>query len=205
MHLAHRHLVRAPETFGLLAVNFLWARPSLGRAQNDHRPKRPLGLAIANSSCLDALDLLDDHIERGRHELMHFFRLVSLDEMRGVAVAAEEMIQFFMTDSRQHAGIGDLVAVKVKDRENHPVGKRVQKFVRVPARCQGPGLGLAVADDAGHDQIRVIEGRAVGVRHGVTQLPSLVDRAGRLGGDMAGDAAWERKLLEQILHPLFVL
>ena len=59
---------------------------------------------------------------------------------------------------------------------------------------QRAGLGLAVADDAGDDQVRVVEGRAVGVRQRVAELAALVDRAGRLGRDVAGDAAGEREL-----------
>ena len=71
--------------------------------------------------------------------------------------------------------------------------------------ASGPGLGLAVADDARDDQVRVVERRAVGVREGVAELAALVDRAGRLGRDVARDAAREAELLEQLLHPVGVL
>ena len=40
--LGHRHLVRAPVVLGLLAVDLLRSRPALRRAQDDHRPVRPL-------------------------------------------------------------------------------------------------------------------------------------------------------------------
>ena len=75
----------------------------------------------------------------------------------------------------------------------------------MPARRQRPGLGLAVADDAGDDQVGVIERGAVGVREGIPQLAALVDRAGRLRRHVAGDAAGEAELREQPLHPLLVL
>ena len=61
----------------------------------------------------------------------------------------------------------------------------------MPAGGQRPGLRLAVAHDAGHDQVGVVEGRAVGVRQGVAQFTAFVDRAGRFRGDVAGDAAGE--------------
>jgi len=78
-------------------------------------------------------------------------------------------------------------------------------LVGVPARRQGPGLGLAVADDASDDQVGVVEGGAVGVGQGIAELTPLVDRAGRLGGDVAGDSTGEAELCKQPLHPLLVL
>ena len=75
----------------------------------------------------------------------------------------------------------------------------------MPARGQRPGLGLAVADDAGDDQVGVVERRAVGVRERVAELAALVDRAGRLRRHVAGDAARERELGEEPLHALLVL
>ena len=46
----------------------------------------------------------------------------------------------------------------------HAVADRVEKLVAVPTRGQRPRFGLAVADDAGHDQVGVVEDRPVGVR-----------------------------------------
>ena len=74
----------------------------------------------------------------------------------------------------------------------------------MPARGQRAGLGLAVADDAADEQVRVVERRAVGVRQRVAQLAALVDRAGRLGRDVARDPAGERELPEQPPHALLV-
>ena len=85
------------------------------------------------------------------------------------------------------------------------VADRVEELVAVPAGGQRPGLGLAVADDAGDDQVGVVEGRAVGVRQGVAQLAAFVDRAGRLRRDVAGNAAGERELREEPLHACLVL
>ena len=80
-------------------------------------------------------------------------------------------------DPRQHRRVGDLVAVEVQDRQHRAVGGRVEELVRVPARGERPGLGLAVADHAGHDQVGVVERGAVGVRQRVAELAALVDRA----------------------------
>ena len=71
----------------------------------------------------------------------------------------------------------------------------------MPARRERPGLGLAVADDAADEQVRVVEGGAVGVRERVAELAALVDRARRLGRGVARDPARERELPEQLLQP----
>ena len=75
----------------------------------------------------------------------------------------------------------------------------------MPARGQRAGLGLAVADDAGDDQVGVVEHRAKGMAQAVAQLAPFVDRAGRLGRHVAGNAAGKRELLEQPLQPRLVL
>ena len=110
-----------------------------------------------------------------------------------------------LRDAGEEAGVGDLVAVQVQDRQHAAVAGRVEELVAVPAGGERPGLGLAVADDAGDDQVRVVERGPVGVAQGVAELAALVDAAGRLRGDVAGDAAGEAELLEQPLHPLGVL
>ena len=154
VHLAHRHLMRAPVILGLLAVDFLRAGPALGRAQHDHRPARALAGAVPARVGLDALDLVDDGVKRGRHELVHLFGVVAFDEIRRVAVAAEQLVQLLVADAREDVGIGDLVAVEVQDRQHRAVRRRVQELVRMPARRQRSGFRLAVADDAGDDQVR---------------------------------------------------
>src|SRR5262245_36566917 len=74
----------------------------------------------------------------------------------------------------------------------------------MPARRQRSSLRLAVADDAGNDQIGIVEGCSVGVRDGVAELTTVVDRTRRFRRNVAGDAAGKRELFEQTLHPDFV-
>ena len=74
----------------------------------------------------------------------------------------------------------------------------------MPARGERPGLRLAVADDAGDEQVGIVERRAVRVHERVAELAALVDRARRLGRDVARDAARERELPEQPAQPLLV-
>src|SRR5262249_57707544 len=46
VHLAHRHLVRAPVILGALAIDFFRARPALRSTDTDHRPAGAFGTTI---------------------------------------------------------------------------------------------------------------------------------------------------------------
>ena len=179
VHVAHRHLVGAPVALALLAVDLLRAGPALGRAQHDHRPARPLRDAVrARASRLDPLDLGDDRVERRGHLLVH--RRRARRPRRSTARSRSPRSSFSSSssrDAREEAGVGDLVAVQVQDRQHRAVARRVEELVRVPAGGERAGLGLAVADDAGDDQVGVVERGAVGVRQRVAELAALVDRA----------------------------
>ena len=187
--LGERHLVGPVGPLDRQAVDHLGAGPALGRLEDDHRPARPLGDAPLAGVGLDAPDLGDDLVERLGHELVHRLRLVPLDEVGRVAVAAQELLQLLAADPGQDGRVGDLVAVQVEDRQHGAVVRRVEELVAVPARGQRAGLGLAVADDAGDDQIGVVERGPEGVAEAVAQLAPFVDRARRLRRDVAGNAA----------------
>src|SRR5205823_1585286 len=80
-----------------------------------------------------------------------------------------------------------------------------EEFVAVPARGQRPGFGFAVADDAGDDEIGIIESRSVGVGKGVAKLAAFMNGAGRLRRHVAGDAPRERELSEEAFEAFFIL
>ena len=207
VHLAHRHLMRAPRILGALAVDFLRAGPALRRAKNDHRPARALDAALPTRARggLNAPNFRDGLVERGGHQLVHLRRLAAFDEDRRVAVAAEQLIQFLVADAREHAGVGNLVAVEMQNRQHRAVRRRVEKLVRMPARRERPGLRFAIADDGGHDEIGVVERRAIRVTERVTEFAPFVNGAGRFGRNVTRDAAGEGELFEQLLHPFLVL
>src|SRR6516225_6980838 len=92
----------------------------------------------------------------------------------------------------------------MQDWQDHAVGRRVQELVGMPARGEGPCFGLAIADNAGDDEVGVVVGGAVRVRDSVPQLSALVYGAWRFRSHMTRNAARERKLLEKALHALFV-
>ena len=205
VRLGERDLVRAPGALNLLAVHRLWPGPALGCAQHDHRPHWPLRLMTATRRALDGRDVVEGVVEGGGQLLVHGGRVVTGDRDRAVTVTAQQRFQFGVRDAGQHRRVGDLVAVERQDGQHRAVGHRVEELVGVPAGRQRPGFGLAVTDHAGHHQIRVVQGGAVGVHEGVAELTALVDGSRRLGRDVAGNAAGEGELPEQFAQAFGVL
>ena len=79
----------------------------------------------------------------------------------------------------------------MEDRQDRAIVRRIEKLVRMPRGGERPCLRLAVADDAGHDQVGIIKGGAVGVHERVTQFAALMYRSRRFRRGMARDAARE--------------
>ena len=71
--------------------------------------------------------------------------------------------------------------------------------------AKGAGLGFAVLDAAGDEEVGVVEGSSIGVGEGVAELAAFVDGAGSLGGAVAADASGEGELLEELEEAGFVL
>ena len=140
-------------------------------------------------------------LERCGHVLMHVGGVVAFDEVRRLAVAANEGVEFFVRDAREDGRVGDLVAVEVKDREHGAVADGVEEFVGVPGGGERTGLGLAVADQHGDDQVGIVEGCAEGVRERVAELAAFVDRAGSFGRAVAADAAGEGEARNSVSMP----
>jgi hypothetical protein len=128
---------------------------------------------------------------------MHLFRLVAFHEGHVVAVPGEEGANLVVGRPGQHGRVGDLVSVEVEDREDGAVAGGIQKADPFPGSGQRAGLCLAVPDDRGDDEVRVIEGSAERVAEDVAKLAALVNRARRGDADVAGDAARRRELAEQ--------
>ncbi len=74
----------------------------------------------------------------------------------------------------------------------------------MPGRRQRAGLGLTVPDHAGHQQIRIVQRGAVGVRQRVAQFAPFVQGTRRLRRHMAGHAAGRGELREQPVHARLV-
>ena len=200
------HLVRAPRSLDLVAADLLRPAPAFRRPEHNHRPARPLSRAPLHARLpLDRADVGDHRVERRRHLRVHFGGIIALDEVRRVAVAAEQGVELVVADPGKHRRVGDLVAVEVQDRQHRTVPGRVDELVRMPCGGERAGLSLAIADDAGDDEVGVVERRAIGVRQAIAELAALVDRARRLRGDVRADVAGEGELLEEPPEPFEVL
>jgi hypothetical protein len=125
-------------------------------------------------------------------------------EQRPVAIAVEQRGQLLVRDPGEDGRVGDLVAVQVQDRQHCAVNSRIEELVRVPARRKWPRFRLAVADDAGDEQVGIVEGGSESMGEGVAQLAALVDRARCLRRGVARDPARERELAEELAEPFLV-
>lgn len=150
---------------------------------------------------LDRPDADERDVERVCHGPVHQSGIVALDEQRLVAEPAEEIADLVVAHPAEHGRIGNLVAVEMQDRQHRAVMRRIEEFVGVPGRGERAGLGLAVTDDTGDDQVGIVEGRAIGMHQRVTELTAFVDRARRFRRRVARDAAGEGELPEQLAQP----
>ena len=204
MHL-EGDLVGAPGALDLVAVHLFRPGPALGSAQDDHGPLGERGVAGGAGFVLDLLDLGNSALEGGGHQLVHGFGIGALHEIGLVAVADEKAFQLVVADAREDGGVGDLVTVEVEDGQHGAVAEGVQELVGMPGGGQRAGLGFAIADHRGDDQVGVVEGGAEGVGEAVAEFAAFVDGAGGFGGAVAPDAAGERELFEELAHALLVL
>jgi len=60
---------------------------------------------------LNLFDLREHGIKRCRHGLVHQFRFMALDKVWRPAIAAQQLFQFLMADTRKHRRISNLVAI----------------------------------------------------------------------------------------------
>ena len=135
---------------------------------------------------------------------MHGFRLVALDEDRLVAIAFEQLSEVFVGNARQKRRVGDLVAVQMQDRQDGAIAGGIEKLVGMPACSERSGFSFAVTHHAGDDQVRVVEGRAIGMDQRIAEFAAFMDRSGCFRGRMARYASGEGKLPEQPMHALGV-
>ena len=131
---------------------------------------------------------------------MHQRRIVALDEMRIVAVAAQQLGQFLAADAGQHGRIGDLEPVEMKDRKHRAVARGIEKLVGVPTGGERAGFRFSVANDASDDQIRIVEGGAIGMDQGIAEFAAFMDRPGRFRRDMTWNAVRPGELAKQPLQ-----
>ena len=191
--------MRPPRTLDRFAVDEFRPGPALGRTKDDHRPAwalQALFPAGRAGRALDVSNLKQYSVECPRKSLMHQARIVTLDEMRVVAVAAEQFGQFLPADAGQHGRVGDLEPVQMKDGKHRAVAGWIEEFVGMPTGGESAGFRFAVANNATDDQIGIVESGAIGVCQRIAEFTAFMDRAGRFRRDVAGNPVRPGKLPE---------
>src|SRR5438552_9532546 len=93
----------------------------------------------------------------------------------------------------------------MQEGQHRAIVRRIEKLVGMPRSGERSGFRLAIADDAGDDEIGIIEHRPERMTERITQLAALVDRARTLWPCMAGNASRKRKLNKELPQPGLVL
>ena len=92
----------------------------------------------------------------------------------------------------------------MEDGKNRSIPCGIEEFVGMPTGRKRSGFRFAVADNTAGQQVRIVKDRAISMRQRVTKFSPLVNGTWGLRRIMAGDAARERKLLEELAHAVFV-
>src|SRR6185312_1739762 len=195
-----RYLMRAERSLRLLPVDELGARPALGRTQHDHRPWDAMREAVLARFLLDALDVRQNGVHGGSHELVHHVWVVSGDETRIVPVASQQRRQLVVADSRENGRTCDLVAVEMQDRNNRAVPGGIEEFVRMPACRERACFCLTIPDCTTDEEIRIVEYGAIRVQQRISQLSAFMYGSRCFRSDVTGYAARKRELLEKALQ-----
>ena len=97
-----------------------------------------------------------------RHTIMGFiFVAVSgIDNPRLVAIATKECHQFVIAHAAIDGWLRNLIAIEMKNRQDHAILAWVDEFIEVPCSGSWARFGFAVSDKTGHDQARIIEDSA---------------------------------------------
>ena len=98
-----------------------------------------------------------------RHTIMGFVFVAvgGIDNPRLVAVATKECHQFVIAHAAIDGRLRNLIAIEMKNRQDHTVFARIDEFIEVPCTSGWTRFGFTVSDKTGHDQARIIEDSAV--------------------------------------------
>src|SRR6185437_758764 len=111
-------------------------------------------------------------------------------------------IQFDGIYARQHRWIGDLESVEMQNRKDGTVARGIEEFVGMPTRGKRTGFRFAVSNDAGRNQPRVVEHRAISVGERIAEFAPFMNRARRLWPRMARNAVRPGELAEKPAQPV---
>src|SRR5205823_5040020 len=93
----------------------------------------------------------------------------------------------------------------MQEGQHRAIVRRIEKLVGMPRSGERPGFRLAIADNAGDDEIGIIEHRPERTAQRIAQLAALVNRARALRRCMAGYSSGKPKLSKELLKSGLVL
>ncbi len=98
-----------------------------------------------------------------------------VDEERRPSPSLHELLQFFAWNAREHCPAGGSCSrSKCRMGSTAPSHTGFTIFVRVPTGGVRAGLGLAISDGTGHDEIGIVEHRAGSMRRTVAALAAFM-------------------------------
>ena len=210
-HGGERNLVRAECALDRHAIHFFRARPALRSAQDDHRPRWRAadldlcaGLLSGKFSECPGCARSSDRVRR--REVGARFRDRLLRRIQGCSQAlcrTRSSSSSLVRACDRRAG--DFVAIQMQNRQHRSVSRWIQELDALPASFERAGLSLAIADDASHDQIRIIERRSKGVDQRIAKFASLMHGVRRVRSAMARNTAGRRKRTKEKPHTVDVL
>src|SRR5580704_16662839 len=183
--------MRAEGAFDGQTIHFFRASPALRSAQNDHGPawSRISWSVYRSRFFLDFSYAAVAAIQSAREKLVHDFRVVAFNEIGGVAKTFIQGDKFFVAGARLDCGAGDFVTVQVQDGEHGPISRRIQKLDALPTSFERASLSFAIADDASHDQIRIVERRSQSVDQRIAQFSAFMHGVRRMRPTMARNSS----------------
>src|SRR6266516_5653836 len=168
------------------------------RSHKNHWPARSHKWLASTCSLLNAADFVigpvQSSVERG-------IQIFSSCENRLVAVPCKQGQQFFIGHGAVDGGIGDFIAIQVQDGQDRAGFGRIKKLVAMPGGSGRSGLRLAIADDAGHNQIGIIHGSAKGGRQRIAQFSSFVNGSWNTRIEVTWKSAGPGKAAHKFFNP----
>src|SRR5579875_2696111 len=153
----------APGAFNRFAVHFFRSGPALRGAKNQHGPLRAFDVIVLSRRFLYGANLAEHLFEDSRHLNMHLYRLMPRKDTWSVSVSLEEIQKLFFRNASEHGGIRNLESIQMQNRQHRAVRFGVQELIGMPACRKRARLRFAIAHNASHNQIWIVERRSVGV------------------------------------------
>src|ERR1039458_10348161 len=92
----------------------------------------------------------------------------------------------------------------MEDWKHRAVSHRIDEVDRLPAAFQWAGFGLPIPDDAGDDQVWIVESRAKGMHKRVAEFSALVHGVRDVRSAVTRHPAWRREFAKHKPHSVLI-